>query len=118
MYRAQMKNSACVGCVHLQNFHLEVPFSRYISFLNDCRTGKSTSHFWIFSLIFREKLISVGITFQVEKVFTQILHVLHVKTTVGHRDLSQMASCQVWLSIVGVYCVTTRKTLVSPTPIS
>ena len=66
------------------------------------KTGKSTSHFWIFSLIFREKLISVGITFQVEKVFTQILHVLHVKTTVGHRDLSQMASCQVWLSIVGV----------------
>ena len=66
------------------------------------RTGKSTSHFWIFSLIFGEKLISVGITFQVEKVFTQILHVLHVKTTVGHRDLSQMASCQVWLRIAGV----------------
>ena len=36
MYRAQMKNSACVGCVQLQNFHLEAPFSRYISFLNDC----------------------------------------------------------------------------------
>ena len=31
-----MKNSACVGCVHLLNFHLEAPFSRYISFLNDC----------------------------------------------------------------------------------
>ena len=36
MYRVQMKNSACVGCVHLLNFHLEAPFSRYISFLNIC----------------------------------------------------------------------------------
>ena len=34
-----MKNSACVGCVHLLNFHLEAPFSRYISFLNDCSGG-------------------------------------------------------------------------------
>ena len=37
MYRVQMKNSACVSCVHLLNFHLEAPFSRYISFLNICR---------------------------------------------------------------------------------
>ena len=37
MYRAQMKNSACVGCVHLLNVHLEAPFSRYISFLNISR---------------------------------------------------------------------------------
>ena len=36
MYRVQMKNSACVGCVHLLNFHLEAPFFRYISFLNIC----------------------------------------------------------------------------------
>ena len=64
------------------------------------KTGKSTSHFWIFLLIFREKFIIVGIPFQVEKVCTQILHVLHVRTTVGP---SQMASCQVWLNIVGVY---------------
>ena len=39
MYRVQMKNSACVGCVHLLNFHLEAPFSRYISFLNSCNWG-------------------------------------------------------------------------------
>ena len=26
----QMKKPACVGCVHLLNFHLEAPFSRYI----------------------------------------------------------------------------------------
>ena len=37
MYRVQMKNSACVGCVHLLNFHLEAPFSQYISFLNICK---------------------------------------------------------------------------------
>ena len=37
MYRVQMKNSACVGCVQLLNFHLEAPFSRYISFLNICK---------------------------------------------------------------------------------
>ena len=55
-----------------------------------------------FSIELREKSILVEIPCQVEKVFTQILHVLHVKTTVGHRDLSQMASCQVWLSIAGV----------------
>ena len=24
MYRVQTKNSACVGCVHLLNFHLDV----------------------------------------------------------------------------------------------
>ena len=44
-----------------------------------------------------------GVPFQVEKMFTQTLHVLHVNTTVGHRDLSQIAFCQVRLSIVGVY---------------
>ena len=38
MYRVQMKNSTCVGCVHLLNFHLEAPFSRYISFLNICNS--------------------------------------------------------------------------------
>ena len=29
MYRAQMKNSACVSCVHLLNSHPEAPFYRY-----------------------------------------------------------------------------------------
>ena len=43
MYWVQMKNSACVGCVHLLNFHLEAPFSRYISFLNICT--KKIYHF-------------------------------------------------------------------------
>ena len=43
MYWVQMKNSACVGCVHLLNFHLEAPFSRYISFLNDC-SGHTKYH--------------------------------------------------------------------------
>ena len=40
-----MRNSACVGCVHSLNFHLEAPFSRYISFLNIC-SGKEcyTNH--------------------------------------------------------------------------
>ena len=55
-----------------------------------------------FSIELREKSILVEIPCQVEKVFTQILYVLHVKTTVGHRELCQMASCQVWLRIVEV----------------
>ena len=29
LHRVQMKNSACVRCVHLLNSHLEAPFYRY-----------------------------------------------------------------------------------------
>ena len=60
MYRVQMKNSACVGCVHLLNFHLEAPFSRYISFLNICRKTLSFEEKISVILVFSWVLHTVG----------------------------------------------------------
>ena len=59
MYRVQMKNSACVGCVHLLNFHLEAPFSRYISFLNICKGKVETKNSFSFVKTM-ESIVIVG----------------------------------------------------------
>ena len=61
-----MKNSACVGCVHLLKFHLEAPFSRYISFLNICSKIATVNCF--------EVAISNGLCFNVldSTLFNQI----------------------------------------------